>query len=183
MLYVLTQTPGLSSLGWSPTGFHTTWRTHRQNGDNLIYSSCTLGTYRGRFCIVCADKGKQGYLRCEEFPRLHGGNSGVCPWLTQITNAHTHTLYVLSWRPLIYVVCVCVCVCVCAYILTRSIQDSETSIDFVQGQPGSRRERVKRCVYVCVCVFSCVFLFPFNKARHIWCTGCIIRSKRQCSWQ
>ena len=28
--------------------------------------------------------------------------------------------------------------------LTRSIQDSETSIDFVQGPPGSRRERVKR---------------------------------------
>ena len=28
--------------------------------------------------------------------------------------------------------------------LTRSIQDSETSIDFVQGPPGSRRERVKK---------------------------------------
>ena len=27
--------------------------------------------------------------------------------------------------------------------LTRSIRDSETSIDFVQGPPGSRRERVK----------------------------------------
>ena len=27
-------------------------------------------------------------------------------------------------------------------ILTRSIRDSETSIDFVQGPPGSRRERV-----------------------------------------
>ena len=27
-------------------------------------------------------------------------------------------------------------------MLTRSIQDSETSIDFVQGPPGSRRERV-----------------------------------------
>ena len=27
--------------------------------------------------------------------------------------------------------------------ITRSIQDSETSIDFVQGPPGSRRERVK----------------------------------------
>ena len=26
--------------------------------------------------------------------------------------------------------------------LTRSIRDSETSIDFVQGPPGSRRERV-----------------------------------------
>ena len=91
MLYVLTQTPGLSSLGWSPTGFHTTWTTHRQNGDNLIYSSCTLGTYRGRFCIVWADKGKRGYPRCEEFPRLHRENSGVCPWFTRITNAHTHT--------------------------------------------------------------------------------------------
>ena len=29
------------------------------------------------------------------------------------------------------------------YVLTRSIQDSETSIDFVQGPPGSRREQVK----------------------------------------
>ena len=29
------------------------------------------------------------------------------------------------------------------YSLTRSIRDSETSIDFVQGPPGSRRERVK----------------------------------------
>ena len=29
------------------------------------------------------------------------------------------------------------------YNLTRSIRDSETSIDFVQGPPGSRRERVK----------------------------------------
>ena len=28
-------------------------------------------------------------------------------------------------------------------ILTRSIRDSETSIDFVQGPPGSRREWVK----------------------------------------
>ena len=91
MLYVLTQTPGSSSLGWSPTGFHTTWTTHRQNGDNLMYSSCTLETYRGRFCIVCADKGKRGYPRCEEFPRLHGGNSGVCPRFTRITNAHIHT--------------------------------------------------------------------------------------------
>ena len=26
--------------------------------------------------------------------------------------------------------------------LTRSMRDSETSIDFVQGSPGSRRERV-----------------------------------------
>ena len=29
-----------------------------------------------------------------------------------------------------------------ALLLTHSIQDSETSIDFVQGPPGSRRERV-----------------------------------------
>ena len=28
-------------------------------------------------------------------------------------------------------------------ILTHSVPDSETSIDFVQGPPGSRRERVK----------------------------------------
>ena len=28
-------------------------------------------------------------------------------------------------------------------VLTRSIRDSETSIDFLQGPPGSRRERVK----------------------------------------
>ena len=28
------------------------------------------------------------------------------------------------------------------FYLTRSIRDSETSIDFVQGIPGSRRERV-----------------------------------------
>ena len=33
--------------------------------------------------------------------------------------------------------------------LTRSIRDSETSIDFVQGPAGSRRERVKKtCVWV-----------------------------------
>ena len=50
MLYVLTQTPGFSSLGWSPTGIYTTWTTHHQNGDNLIYYSCTLGTYRG--CLL-----------------------------------------------------------------------------------------------------------------------------------
>ena len=50
-----------------------------------------LGTYRGRFSIVWADKGKRCYPRCEEFPRLHGGNSGVCPRFTRITNAHTHT--------------------------------------------------------------------------------------------
>ena len=91
MLYVLTQTPGLSSLGWSPTGFDTTWTTHHQNGDNHIYSSCTLGTYKGRFCIVWADTGKRGYPRCgEEFPRLHGVNSGVCPRFTRITSAHTN---------------------------------------------------------------------------------------------
>ena len=42
-------------------------------------------------CIVCAIKGKQGYSQCEEFPQLHGGNSGVCPRFTQITHAHTHT--------------------------------------------------------------------------------------------
>ena len=29
-------------------------------------------------------------------------------------------------------------------ILTRSTQDSENAIDFVQGPPGSRRERVKK---------------------------------------
>ena len=29
-------------------------------------------------------------------------------------------------------------------LLTRSIRDSESSIDFVQGPPGSRRERVKK---------------------------------------
>ena len=49
MLYVLTMTLGLSSLSWSPTGSHTTWTTHRQNGDNLLYPSCTLGTYRRHF--------------------------------------------------------------------------------------------------------------------------------------
>ena len=32
---------------------------------------------------------------------------------------------------------------VCDKVLTRSIRDSETSIDFVQGPPGSRREWVK----------------------------------------
>ena len=33
-------------------------------------------------------------------------------------------------------------------MLTRSIQDSETSIDFVQGLPGSRlRERVNSSVH------------------------------------
>ena len=49
------------------------------------------GCIEGVFCIVCADEGKRGYPRCEVFPRLHGGNSGVCPRFTQITNAHTHT--------------------------------------------------------------------------------------------
>ena len=29
------------------------------------------------------------------------------------------------------------------WVLTRSMRDSETSIGFVQGPPGSRRERVK----------------------------------------
>ena len=90
MLYVLTQTPGLSSLGWSPTGFHTTWTTHRQNGDNLIYSSCTLGRIEGVFCIVCADKGKRGYPRCEEFPQLHRGYSDV----PDSHKLQTHTHYV-----------------------------------------------------------------------------------------
>ena len=32
-------------------------------------------------------------------------------------------------------------------VLTRSIRDSETSIDFVQGPPGSRRERVNNGCY------------------------------------
>ena len=31
--------------------------------------------------------------------------------------------------------------------LTRSIQDTEYSIDFVQGRPGSRRERVKGTIW------------------------------------
>ena len=33
------------------------------------------------------------------------------------------------------------------HLLTRSIRDSETSIDFVQGPPGSRRERVKGVIW------------------------------------
>ena len=32
--------------------------------------------------------------------------------------------------------------------ITRSIRDSETSIDFVQGSPGSHRERVKKTMPV-----------------------------------
>ena len=32
------------------------------------------------------------------------------------------------------------------FILTRSIRDSQTSIDFVQGSPGSRKERVKELI-------------------------------------
>ena len=32
------------------------------------------------------------------------------------------------------------------FVLTRSIRDSETSIDFVQGSSGSRREWVKENV-------------------------------------
>ena len=39
------------------------------------------------------------------------------------------------------------------WVLTRSIRDSETSIDFVQGPPGSCRERVKS-----MAVFSCGLL-------------------------
>ena len=34
------------------------------------------------------------------------------------------------------------CLNFCITLLTRSTRDSETSIDFVQGPPGSRRERV-----------------------------------------
>ena len=36
-------------------------------------------------------------------------------------------------------------------MLTRSIRDSEISIDFVQGPPGSRRERVKSHLQKKVC--------------------------------
>ena len=77
-------------------GFHTTWTTHRQNGDNLIILLYTLGTYRARvFCIVCADKGKRGYPRCEEFPQ----NSPVTrrifwcvsPIHTNYKRTYTHT--------------------------------------------------------------------------------------------
>ena len=39
-------------------------------------------------------------------------------------------------------------------ILTRSIRDSETSIDFVQGPPGSLRERVNQRVTSCFNTFS-----------------------------
>ena len=40
-----------------------------------------------------------------------------------------------------------------ASLLTRSIRDSETSIDFVQGPPGSRRERVKKVLSFCeICI-------------------------------
>ena len=35
-------------------------------------------------------------------------------------------------------------------MLTRSIQNSETSINFVQGPPGSRREQVKSVASKCL---------------------------------
>ena len=44
-------------------------------------------------------------------------------------------------------------VCLILIFLTRSIQDSETSIDFVQGPPGSRRERVKWFVVILLSFF------------------------------
>ena len=40
--------------------------------------------------------------------------------------------------------------------LTRSIRDFETSIDFVQGPPGSRRERVK---ITSLCLFLTLKLY------------------------
>ena len=39
--------------------------------------------------------------------------------------------------------------------LTRSIRDYETLIDFVQGPPGSRRERVKN-LFKCMESIHCV---------------------------
>ena len=58
----------------------------------ISYTPVPQETYRGRFFASFAlIKGNGGYPRCEEFPRLHGGNCGMCPRFTQITNAHTHT--------------------------------------------------------------------------------------------
>ena len=51
----------------------------------------------------------------------HGGRGGGGAW--PLINQHTKKNYGGN-------------------VLTRSIRDSETSIDFVQGPPGSRRERV-----------------------------------------
>ena len=91
MLYVLTQTPGLSSLGWSPTGFHTTWTTHRQNGDNLIYSSCTLGTYRGHFLHRFALIKGNGVIPCvRSFPG-YTEEIMVCVPDSHKLQAHTRT--------------------------------------------------------------------------------------------
>ena len=93
MLYVLTQTPGLSSLGWSPTGFHTTWTTHRQNGDNLIYSSCSLGTYRGRFFASFAlIKGNGVIPGVRSFPGYTEEILVCVPDSHELqTHTHTHT--------------------------------------------------------------------------------------------
>ena len=48
--------------------------------------------------------------------------------------------------------------------LTRSIRDSETSIDFVQGPPGSRRERVK-CAGIEVSLNTVRTTFNHNKTQ------------------
>ena len=91
MLYVLTPTPGLSSLGWSPTGSHTTWTTHCQNGDNLIYPSCTLGTYRGRF-FFCASfallKGSEVIPGVRSFPDY---TEEILVRVPDSHELHTHT--------------------------------------------------------------------------------------------
>ena len=47
-------------------------------------------------------------------------------------------------------------------LLTRSIRDSETSIDFVQGPPGSRRERVK-----CSTPGKILFFFLTHKSLYL----------------
>ena len=48
--------------------------------------------------------------------------------------------------------------------LTRSIQDSETSIGFVQGPPGSRRERVNDAFEVQF--FSRLQFYTLTKDTH-----------------
>ena len=40
------------------------------------------------------------------------------------------------------------------FVLTRFIQDSENSIDFVQSPPGSRRERVNTIIQISFNVFK-----------------------------
>ena len=61
--------------------------------------------------------------------------------------------------------------------LTRSMRDSETSIDFVQGPPSSRREQVKRAIkgpMKCTCMLTYNTLLITNVAKRLYLNMCHI---------